>query len=112
MAFGGHPDNGKCKDCGAVIYVPWGKTHECGGKTILPEAVMQITTLNELPVPTLDDMTAGATVVLCGEDHPFDCKRFECVKVVAEQGALVMVTYGWMQAVQPMCELVGGGRIG
>ena len=57
---------------------------------------MQITTLNELPVPTLDDMTAGATVVLCGEDHPFDCKRFECVKVVAEQGALIMVTYGWM----------------
>ena len=66
-----------------------------------------IQAVNQLPVATADDLTAGRQAVLCGEDHPFDCKKYEVVKVTSEQGALVITTYGWLASDQPICVLMG-----
>ena len=67
----------------------------------------RIENYNELPMATLDDMIAGKVFVRCGEDHPWGCKRLEVVKVVAEQGNLVVVQYHYVATDQPICELVG-----
>ena len=65
-----------------------------------------IQNINELPVATLGDMTACRTAIMCGEDHPWGCKRYEVVKVTSEQGNLVVTQYGWMATEQLMCVLI------
>ena len=67
----------------------------------------RIENYHELPMATLDDMIAGKVFVWCGEDHPFGCKRLEVVKMVAEQGNLVLVQYQYVATDQEICELAG-----
>ena len=74
-----------------------------------------IENINELPVATLDDTTTGKTIIMCGEDHPFDCKKYGAIKVTQEHltqehGNLVVVSYAWLGSEQPMCELIGKGN--
>lgn len=66
-----------------------------------------IQAVNQLPVATADDLAAMRQAVLCGEDHPWGCKKYDVVKVTSEQGALVVTAYGWLASDQEMCALVG-----